>query len=171
MSNNDQIADAFAEVMKKVRLPTNLSAEEFAMSIGWDVRDYVDREKGKWGPSLSTLLELAQKTKIPPEGLLAGVLTILSRGIATGSWDLRQYHLYRPGWVDDAERVHELRDVVFESVAAACADAQSRNAVREAEGKPPITRLSAYTLMGHMFLSPAMKPRGSETSNLEQPAS
>jgi hypothetical protein len=163
MIDADQVTDAFAAVMKTVRRTTNLSAEDFAMSIGWDVQEYIGHERGRWDPGLVTLLEFAHRTKIPPEALLAGVLTFLSSNTATGRWDLRQYHLYRPGWVDDADRVHELPAVVFESVADACANVTSLNAARESEGKPPVTRLSAYALMGHMFLSASMRPWGSDT--------
>ena len=149
----EDVKEAYGRMLICLRTASGLSVEQFADAIGLDRKEYLDQENGGFGCSLKSLVELAWNTNLSPETLFSTMLSFLSKGPYSSSYSLDQCQLFRLAWVDPVGRVRDVDVASYQTVSAACADLPSRNALRNAQGLPPVTRISAYALLGHMIVA------------------
>jgi hypothetical protein len=155
---------AYGKLLKAVRVATGLGADGFADFLGWDRRHYADQESGQWGCTLHALIEVAWRVRVTPETLISAILNFLPRADRAGTFTIDQCQLFQLAWVDKDGRVHDAADVTYETINAACEHLSFRNMLRKAEGYAPLTRLSAYVLIGHLLVSERQGPDALATS-------
>jgi len=70
---------AFARVLLELREERNLTQEELAFESGYHPKYISLLERGKYSPSLTTILELADALRVTGSDLIARVETLLPR--------------------------------------------------------------------------------------------
>jgi hypothetical protein len=139
-----------------------MSEPEFAAMLGINPKDYLDYERGMWGASLYSVLDIARTLKLHAEILISATETFLVRDLPLASASLAQGQLFRLASIDADGTVRDA-DIAYDTIDQACRDVALQNALRRAQGKPPFLRLSAYVLLGRMMISPEQDEAPAET--------